>query len=344
MTFILPCNDSCKPLPKVSIVVPSYNQSRFLSKALDSILSQSYANLELIVIDGASTDNSLQILKSYASYLAYWCSEPDGGHGDALLKGFKIATGDILAWLNSDDLYFPWSLNAVANLFMQFPHVDWITGRGVTRNDEGYPLFEEHNRKNFFSFLIGDFGWIQQESTFWRRSLWDRAKEEITSSLSTNLTMVDSAVWCSFFTHADLYNADIMLGSYRQHLDNRAQLDPRRCVNETALLVSKIMYPHFRRSLFIAYVYMAIRHVLSLYPIRKTLNTRTIQSICAALLRPPPFHVVKYDRFSQKWITAKEEFFFKHHRPHSFTALLSILGCRLGVLKDRLFKPYVYNK
>ena len=340
----MPCNDTCNPLPRLSIVVPSYNQSRFLSKALDSILSQSYPNLELIVIDGGSSDNSLQILHSYSSSLAYWCSEPDGGHGHALLKGFEIATGDIMAWLNSDDVYFPWSLHAVAHLFQQFTNVDWITGRGVTRNDEGYPLREEHSRKNFFSFLIGDFGWIQQESTFWRRSLWELAKAEIVSSFSNNLTMVDSAVWCSFFKHADLYNADIMLGSYRQHLDNRAQQDPRRCVNETASLVSKIMYPYFRRSLFLAYVYMAIRHVLSLYPIRKTLNTNTIQSICASLLRPPPFHVARYDRFGQQWIIVKEEFFFMHHRPHSVTLLLSILGSRLGVLNEYLSKMHASHR
>jgi glycosyltransferase involved in cell wall biosynthesis len=94
-------------LPKISIVMPSYNQGEFIERSILSVLNQNYSNIELIIIDGGSTDNTIEILKKYDEYITYWISEPDNGQSDALNKGFEIATGDIYGWLNSDDLYLP---------------------------------------------------------------------------------------------------------------------------------------------------------------------------------------------------------------------------------------------
>src|SRR5215204_5758135 len=112
-----------KDLPKISIVTPSYNQAEFIEETILSVINQNYPNLEYIVIDGGSTDGSVEIIKKYEQYFSYWVSEPDKGHADALNKGFAKATGEVMAWINSDDKYFPWTFATVAEVYSQFPEV-----------------------------------------------------------------------------------------------------------------------------------------------------------------------------------------------------------------------------
>lgn len=104
--------------PKISIVTPSYNQGEFIEETIRSVLLQNYPNLEYLVIDGGSTDKTLDILKKYAPWLYYWVSEKDQGQADAINKGFDKASGQILAYLNSDDLYLPGTLHTVATHFL----------------------------------------------------------------------------------------------------------------------------------------------------------------------------------------------------------------------------------
>src|SRR6266699_7076762 len=103
---------------KISVVTPSYNQAQYLETTLRSVLEQDYPHLEHIVIDGGSTDSSVAVLQRDSSRLAHWCSEKDRGQADANAKGFQRATGDILCWLNSDDVFLPGALRAVAEFFM----------------------------------------------------------------------------------------------------------------------------------------------------------------------------------------------------------------------------------
>jgi glycosyltransferase involved in cell wall biosynthesis len=111
-------------LPRISIVTPSFNQGRFLERTILSVINQNYPNLEYIIIDGGSTDGSREIIKKYVNYLTYWTSRKDGGQSEAINNGFKRSTGDVLAWLNSDDVYLPGTLNAVGRLF----EADRLTG------------------------------------------------------------------------------------------------------------------------------------------------------------------------------------------------------------------------
>ncbi len=103
--------------PKISIVTTNYNYGRFLEETIRSVVSQNYPNLEYIIIDGGSTDSSVDIIRTYESHLAYWVSEPDSGQANGINKGFRKCTGDIIAFLNSDDLYKPDTLQAIGNIF-----------------------------------------------------------------------------------------------------------------------------------------------------------------------------------------------------------------------------------
>src|SRR5579859_3708649 len=107
---------SCeRPVPRISIVTPSFNQRAFLEETIRSVLDQRYPNLEYVIIDGGSTDGSVDIIRKYERHLAFWVSEPDGGQYDAINKGFAHTTGELLGWLNADDKYLPWSFSTLAD-------------------------------------------------------------------------------------------------------------------------------------------------------------------------------------------------------------------------------------
>jgi glycosyltransferase involved in cell wall biosynthesis len=117
---------AAKPL-SITIVTPSFNQAEFLPATIHSVLSQGYSNLEYRIIDGGSIDGSTDILKHYNSELAFWCSEPDEGQYHAINKGFQTSRGEIMAWLNADDMYTPWAFQVVNEIFRTLPQVDWLT-------------------------------------------------------------------------------------------------------------------------------------------------------------------------------------------------------------------------
>ena len=120
---------------KISIITPSYNQGEFLEETITSILDQNYPNLEFIIIDGASTDNSVEIIKKYEKHLTYWSSEKDGGQTQAINKGLKRATGSIVNWINSDDTLAPNTLIRINQLFEQHPNAGLIHGKTMVFND-----------------------------------------------------------------------------------------------------------------------------------------------------------------------------------------------------------------
>ncbi|RPF47028.1 glycosyltransferase involved in cell wall biosynthesis [Thermodesulfitimonas autotrophica] len=205
--------------PRISVVTPSYNQGRFLEQCIRSVLNQGYANLEYIIIDGGSTDNSVEIIRKYEKHLAYWVSEPDEGQYHALNKGFARSTGEIMAWLNADDLYPPWTLCVVADIFRNFSDVEWISSLyPLTWNEEGWAVqcvpLPGFSRRAFLSGRK-----IQQESTFWRRTLWERAGGCLDVGFSL---AADFELWARFWQHAELYGVAVPLGGIRNHEGRRA--------------------------------------------------------------------------------------------------------------------------
>jgi glycosyltransferase involved in cell wall biosynthesis len=123
-------------LPKLSIVTPSFNQAAFLEQTILSVLQQNYEALEFIIIDGGSTDGSLEIIRKYENQLAFWVSEKDRGQAHALNKGLERATGEIVAYLNSDDLYLPGAFASVVNYFREHPECDWLCGDTLMFGEE----------------------------------------------------------------------------------------------------------------------------------------------------------------------------------------------------------------
>ena len=123
--------------PRITIVTPSFNQAKYLPETIESVLGQNYPNLEYIIIDGASTDGSVDVIKKYELHLLYWCSEEDRGQSDAIMKGFNKATGELFAWVNSDDVLLPGCLRTVAEHYMLAGCPDILTGNVIYIDKEG---------------------------------------------------------------------------------------------------------------------------------------------------------------------------------------------------------------
>jgi glycosyltransferase involved in cell wall biosynthesis len=207
--------------PRISIVTPSYNQGEYIEATIQSVLRQGYPNLEYIIIDGGSIDGSVDIIRRYESELAYWVSRPDKGMYYAINEGFAHATGEVLAWLNSDDMYLPWTLRTVAEIFTQHKaRVRWICGLpGYWNNSDMLVTVEPAMRYTRRLIRLGVYenrrmGFIQQESSFWSRTLWEQAG----SGIDTTFRLAgDFDLWRRFAKFAPLYVVSTILAGFRKH-------------------------------------------------------------------------------------------------------------------------------
>ena len=158
-------------LPSISIVTPSYNQAAFLEETIRSVLLQGYPNLEYIVMDGGSTDGSLEIIKKYEKHLTYWTSQKDAGPADAIRKGFERAKGSILAYLNSDDLYRPGAIHCLINR-LKTAGADVVYGNTYWIDDQSRILAERRQTPfSRFAYLYGGAD-LQQPATFWTQQIY----------------------------------------------------------------------------------------------------------------------------------------------------------------------------
>jgi len=161
-------------LPKVSIVTPSFNQAPFLEQTLRSVLEQDYPNLEYIVIDGGSSDGSLEIIHKYADRLAYWQSQPDQGQTDAINQGFARASGEILAWLNSDDLLLPGAVSVAVRALHEHPEAAMVYGDALLINAEGKTIGKFPAAQTDYRKLRRGYVHIPQQASFFRADLWQQ--------------------------------------------------------------------------------------------------------------------------------------------------------------------------
>lgn len=288
-------------LPKISIVTPSFNQGHFLEETIRSVLEQKYENLEYVVIDGGSSDNSVDIIKKYDDRLHYWVSEEDEGHGHALNKGFSRTSGEIMAWINSDDMYTPWSFKVVSEIFSQLPHVMWIMGFTSLWNDAGAMIHAGRVQKNIFDFLLGNYAWIQQESVFWRRELWEKAGGYINQNYKL---MVDGELWTRFFLHEELYTVHCILGGYRLHSHNRALCNRPQCLQEMEQAIS-IMKQKCSSAIIESYNRLKWFQILKRSFFSKFIPVSSLW--CPSLFTNAEYKKISYE--NKKWI--------EHSRPFS---------------------------
>ncbi len=180
--------------PKISIIIPSLNQGRYLRQAIESVLEQEYPNLELLVIDGKSEDESISIIKKYESNIDFWVSEIDEGQSDAINKGFTRSNGDLVAWLNADDYYLPGAFEAISKAYSSNSNAPFYFGDGF-RVDKTGQIIAKFFPCDKLSFdrqaLIMGLNYILQPSTFINRRYLDKA-----DYLNTDLHYgMDSDLW-----------------------------------------------------------------------------------------------------------------------------------------------------
>lgn len=209
--------------PPITIITPSYNQVAYLETTIRSVIDQDYPALRFIIMDGGSTDGSVEIIRRYADKLAYWVSEKDGGQSDAINKGFQQALGtaapdEIMTWLNSDDILLPGALKRVGEVFAQYPQIEWLTGQPANLDAAGQQLKLGRLKTGRSRDLIRrgwyhgrGLGFIRQEGTFWRRSLWDKI-----GGINSNLHYaMDFDLWRRMAIHVPLVTVDQHLAAFR---------------------------------------------------------------------------------------------------------------------------------
>ncbi|WP_129709813.1 glycosyltransferase family 2 protein [Priestia megaterium] len=204
-------------LPLVSIITPSYNQGKFIQETIESVLTQDYPNIEYIVVDGASTDNTIDTLEkiSKSESRLRFVSEPDRGQGHAVNKGIEMANGKIIGWLNSDDTYFPGVIKKVVELFNLYPSYGVVYGKGYHINEKSeiinsYPVKPYKNYQDFFDFNI-----ICQPAAFFRKEVF-QAVNGIDESLYFTL---DYDLWIRISKRFPLKFTDDYLANSRLHPD-----------------------------------------------------------------------------------------------------------------------------
>src|SRR3990172_5101651 len=204
----------------VSIITPSYNQASYLEETIFSVLNQDYPRIEYVVVDGASTDGSVEIIKKYESRFAWWVSEKDRGQADAINKGIARATGDIVAWLNSDDYYLQGAVSAAVKVFEEHPDVVLVYGNMLAVDEDGRTF----NTLNYKQLTIEDllcFQIIGQPAVFMRRF----ALQKTNGLDSTFHFLLDHLLWIQIAQHGKILHVNQTWSAARYHTEakNRAK-------------------------------------------------------------------------------------------------------------------------
>ncbi len=230
---------------KISIVTPSFNQAQYIKQTIESVLSQQTDfEIEYIIIDGGSTDGSIDIIRSYESKLSYWVSEPDKGQSDAIAKGLARATGDVLAWLNSDDVLAVDAVDIALKYLIKYPSVGMVYGNRLALNENGQVLYRKRMlpigaNSVYVSMIVG------QESCFWRRELYEKVGGV---NPKRNFSM-DYELFSSFAKVTKLSYCSKLWGAFRIHEESRTVTEYETMGREDVNEVQQTIWGRFEHAI-----------------------------------------------------------------------------------------------
>ena len=211
--------------PLVSIITPSFNQARYIESTIQSVLAQDYPRMEYLVVDGGSRDGTVDILKKYASKLTWWVSEKDKGQTDAINKGFAHASGDILAWINSDDIYEPGAISAAVRYLQEHPKVGMVYGDCNFINVAGYVIGRFGSAQTNYRLLRQGYVHIPQQTMFFRSDLW----KQVGPLDPSFYFAMDYDLWTRIAARSQIKYVPQTWANFRLHTSGKTILADDRC-------------------------------------------------------------------------------------------------------------------
>ena len=211
--------------PLVSIVTPSFNHAGFIEATIQSVLAQVYPRIEYMVVDGGSSDGTVDVIKKYASQLSWWVSEKDKGQTDAINKGFACAKGDILAWLNSDDTYEPGAVSAAVKYLQEHPEVGMVYGDCNFINENGNVIGRFNAAQTDYRLLRQGYVHIPQQTMFFRRELW----EQVGPLDPSFYFAMDYDLWTRIASRSLIQYVPQMWANFRLHTSGKTIAADDRC-------------------------------------------------------------------------------------------------------------------
>jgi glycosyltransferase involved in cell wall biosynthesis len=292
--------------PKISVVLQCHNREEFIAKAIESILSQDYPNLDFVVIDDDSTDKSWDIIQHYKDRLSYCehISTKTKSAQAALEYGFARTKGDIMMQMSEKGLLMPGALFTVGRVFSEFPDVEWLTSISCMVNRDGSVISIAPVRKDFHEHLI-DVPWnVQTESTLWRRSLWERAGARWDHGLGW---AADYGLWCRFFAAgATLYHLNSVLGAYRKTPTAQGVANPKQYYDSAAKYREWLRTQVPKKELAYARLYSSFRYFK---PLLRNIPDSIYQ------------HIPGLNRFCNEAVAFKDMATLKRYRRNPFRTI-----------------------
>jgi len=341
--------------PLVSVVTPSYNQGRYIEKTIQSVLNQDYPNLEYIVVDGGSSDNTVEILKQYEGRLT-WISEKDRGQADAINKGFYMAKGEIVAWLNSDDTYLPGAVHKSVRYFEAHPEVGMLYGEGYHIDADG-ELIERYYSEPFDYKRLSEVCFICQPTVFLRA-------EVIRTVGPLDVTLdycMDYEYWMRIAKQFRIGYLEEFLANSRLHLDTKT-LSKRVEVHQETLQVVKRHYGQVPLRWINAYAHVYLsekllgkmqglyadgwaspRVKLALPPDCQSQAYLSLQGICSVQAYPLPLQVSAGNRVLHRTIIDEREFVLRAWLGQNSAASQSMETSEVKLSAEKSFIPHLID-
>jgi len=211
--------------PLVSIITPSFNQGRYLEETIQSVLGQDYPRIEYLIVDGGSTDGSLEIIRRYADWLGWWVSEPDRGQTEALNKGFARARGEVMAWLNSDDSYLPGAISEAVAYLQAHPEAGMVYGEANLVDQDGQVIGQFPTRQTDYRRLRRGYVHIPQQAAFFRADLW----RQVGPLDPSFYFAMDYDLWVRLARIAELHYQPRRWANFRLHSQGKSVISDDRC-------------------------------------------------------------------------------------------------------------------